>query len=217
MSGSPGPRSSSPIYGWLCLRQVLLAGLAALPTELSKPLGRRPPWQVLTHITLPLLKPVIAIIVVIRLADAFRIFDVVYILTGERPRQPDRRALDFHLPADVHGFRFRRRGGRIDPSGDCHVPCVPDRRVSAARPRSRRLTCRPSAGGVRRAAARRRCFVLLVAVSVLFLAPIFWIFSTSFKPSAEIMATPATLLPQHDDAGALFGGAVRGLSHVSGE
>ncbi len=37
---------------------------------------------------------------------------------GERPRQPDGRAFDFHLPADVHGFRFRRRGSRINPSGD---------------------------------------------------------------------------------------------------
>ena len=42
-------------------------------------------WQILTNITLPLLKPVIAIIIIIRLADALRIFDVVYILTGSGP------------------------------------------------------------------------------------------------------------------------------------
>jgi multiple sugar transport system permease protein len=40
-------------------------------------------------------------------------------------------------------------------------------------------------------------YLVLIGVSILFLAPIFWIFSTSFKSSAEIMATPATLLPQH--------------------
>ena len=37
--------------------------------------------------TLPLLRPVIAIILVIRFADAFRIFDVVYVLTGSGPAQ----------------------------------------------------------------------------------------------------------------------------------
>ena len=68
---------------WLALPfdiLVLLAGLAALPTEPLEAarVDGASPWQVLTHITLPLLKPVIAIIVVIRLADAFRIFDVVY-------------------------------------------------------------------------------------------------------------------------------------------
>ena len=75
---------------WLALPfdiLVLLAGLAALPTEPLEAarVDGASPWQALTHITLPLLKPVIAIIVVIRLADAFRIFDVVYILTGSGP------------------------------------------------------------------------------------------------------------------------------------
>ena len=51
--------------------------------------------------------------------------------------------------------------------------------------------------GRRLSASALGAYLVLIAVSVLFLAPIFWIFSTSFKSSAEIMATPATLLPQH--------------------
>ena len=39
----------------------------------------------LFSIILPLLRPVIAVILVVRLADAFRIFDVVYVLTGGGP------------------------------------------------------------------------------------------------------------------------------------
>jgi len=75
---------------WLALPfviLVLLAGLAALPTEPLEAarVDGASPWQVLTRITLPLLRPVIAIILVIRLADAFRIFDVVYVLTGGGP------------------------------------------------------------------------------------------------------------------------------------
>jgi len=66
---------------------VLLAGLASLPeepTEAARVDGATP-WQILVHITLPLLKPVIAVILVVRLADAFRVFDVVYVLTGGGP------------------------------------------------------------------------------------------------------------------------------------
>jgi multiple sugar transport system permease protein len=51
--------------------------------------------------------------------------------------------------------------------------------------------------GRRGSAGALGAYLVLISVSVLFLAPIFWIFSTSFKSSAEIMATPATLLPRH--------------------
>jgi multiple sugar transport system permease protein len=66
---------------------VLLAGLASLPTEPieAAQVDGASPAQVFLWITLPLLKPVIAVILVIRLADAFRIFDVVYVLTGGGP------------------------------------------------------------------------------------------------------------------------------------
>jgi multiple sugar transport system permease protein len=66
---------------------VLLAGLASLPTEPieAAQVDGASPAQVFLLITLPLLKPVIAVILVIRLADAFRIFDVVYVLTGGGP------------------------------------------------------------------------------------------------------------------------------------
>ncbi len=66
---------------------VLLAGLASLPTDPieAAQVDGASPGQILLAITLPLLKPVIAVILVVRLADAFRIFDVVYVLTGSGP------------------------------------------------------------------------------------------------------------------------------------
>ena len=66
---------------------VLLAGLGGLPEELNEAAaidgaGR---WQIFTRIILPQLKPTILVILVIRLTDAFRIYDLIYILTGGGP------------------------------------------------------------------------------------------------------------------------------------
>ena len=66
---------------------VLLAGLASLPTDPleAAQVDGASPSQILFVIVLPMLRPVIAVILVVRLADAFRIFDVVYVLTGGGP------------------------------------------------------------------------------------------------------------------------------------
>ena len=66
---------------------VLLAGLGGLPEELNEAAaidgaGR---WQIFTKVILPQLKPTILVILVIRLTDAFRIYDLIYILTGGGP------------------------------------------------------------------------------------------------------------------------------------
>jgi multiple sugar transport system permease protein len=66
---------------------VLLAGMASLPSEpfeAARIDGARAD-QVLRYVMLPMLRPAILIILVIRLADGFRIFDLVYILTGGGP------------------------------------------------------------------------------------------------------------------------------------
>lgn len=75
---------------WLALPfvvLVLLAGLANIPKELDEAARTdgASGWRVFFHITLPLLKPALLIILVIRLADAFRVFDSVYVLTGGGP------------------------------------------------------------------------------------------------------------------------------------
>ena len=66
---------------------ILLAGMATLPEELFEVAridGARGD-QLFRHIMLPLLRPALLIILVIRLTDAFRVFDIVYILTGGGP------------------------------------------------------------------------------------------------------------------------------------
>lgn len=66
---------------------VLLAGLGGLSEELNEAaaIDGADSRQIFGRIILPQLKPTILVILVIRLTDAFRIYDLVYILTGGGP------------------------------------------------------------------------------------------------------------------------------------
>jgi multiple sugar transport system permease protein len=66
---------------------IVLAGLATIPQDLYRQaqIDRATFFQRFTRITLPLLKPVIAVAVLLRTIDALRIFDIVYVLTNGGP------------------------------------------------------------------------------------------------------------------------------------
>lgn len=66
---------------------IILGGLTALPEEPyeAAAIDGATPTQAFWHITLPLLRPVIAVVATIRIIDAFREFDVIYTLTGGGP------------------------------------------------------------------------------------------------------------------------------------
>jgi multiple sugar transport system permease protein len=64
---------------------IALAGLAGLPNgprEAAAIDGARS-WQIFLHVTLPSLMPVILVIVMIRLIDCLKMFDLIFILTGK--------------------------------------------------------------------------------------------------------------------------------------
>lgn len=62
---------------------LLLAGLALVPNDLVKAaqVDGAGPWQRLTRIILPMMKPAILVALLFRTLDAFRVFDNIYILT----------------------------------------------------------------------------------------------------------------------------------------
>ncbi|MEE9224615.1 MAG: sugar ABC transporter permease [Bacteroidota bacterium] len=66
---------------------LLLAGLQVIPHEVYEAgkIDGVNRWQAFRRITLPLLKPVILIVLLFRTLDAFRVFDVVYVLTSGGP------------------------------------------------------------------------------------------------------------------------------------
>lgn len=66
---------------------LLLAGLQNIDPALHEAAavdgaGR---WRQLWHVTLPLLRPALAVALVFRTLDAFRVFDLIYVLTGGGP------------------------------------------------------------------------------------------------------------------------------------
>jgi multiple sugar transport system permease protein/N,N'-diacetylchitobiose transport system permease protein len=65
----------------------LLAGLTTIPADLYEAArvdgyGR---WGSFVHITLPLLRPVIVVVLVLRTIEAFKVFDIIYVMTGGGP------------------------------------------------------------------------------------------------------------------------------------
>jgi multiple sugar transport system permease protein len=66
---------------------IMLAGLHSLPKEPyeAAQVDGASKWQIFHLLTLPLLKPLIIIAVLLRIIDAFKTFDQVYILTAGGP------------------------------------------------------------------------------------------------------------------------------------
>ena len=66
---------------------LLLAGLQVIPNTLyeSSSLDGANKFRQFRHITLPLLKPSILVALLFRTLDAFRVFDLIYVLTGGGP------------------------------------------------------------------------------------------------------------------------------------
>jgi multiple sugar transport system permease protein len=66
---------------------LLLAGRLVIEPQLYQAarLDGAGSWALFRHITLPLLRPLILIVLIFRTIDAFRVFDAVYVLTGGGP------------------------------------------------------------------------------------------------------------------------------------
>jgi multiple sugar transport system permease protein len=92
---------------WFAL--ILLAGLQSLPPEPfeAAQIDAASAWRTFRYITLPLLRPVIVVCVVIRSIDAFRTFDIVWTISGGGPA----RATEvFSIYAYVESFQFLNLG-----------------------------------------------------------------------------------------------------------
>ncbi|HEX9719488.1 MAG TPA: sugar ABC transporter permease [Ramlibacter sp.] len=84
---------------------ILLAGLRSLPKEPyeAAAIDAAGKWRVFTHITLPMMRSVMAVCIVIRSIDAFRTFDQVWVITGGGPA---RQTEVFSIYAYTEAFVF---------------------------------------------------------------------------------------------------------------
>ena len=76
------------IWQWYPLVFLLIyAGLSGLPREPfeAAKVDGAPPWMVFRYLTLPMLRPVILVALLLRTIDAFRTFDIVKVLTDGGP------------------------------------------------------------------------------------------------------------------------------------
>ena len=66
---------------------VILAGLQSLPEEIydAAYVDSSSEWEIFRKITFPMIQPVIMVVLLLRLIESFKIFDVVYSLTGGGP------------------------------------------------------------------------------------------------------------------------------------
>lgn len=84
---------------------TLLAGLLSLPQEpfQSAEVDGANTWQIFTKLTLPMLKPVITLVVVMRTLEVLQTFDIMYVLTLGGPGN---RTTTLSLYTYLLGFRY---------------------------------------------------------------------------------------------------------------
>jgi multiple sugar transport system permease protein len=92
---------------WFAL--LLLAGLQSLPSEPfeAAKIDGASGWRTFRFITLPMLRPVMVVCIVIRAIDAFRTFDTVWTISGGGPA---RSTEVFSIYAYVESFQFLNLG-----------------------------------------------------------------------------------------------------------
>jgi multiple sugar transport system permease protein len=66
---------------------IFLAGLQSLPTEPyeAAQIDGATHWQIFRDITLPLLRPTILVVLLLRTIDGSKVFDKVFVMTGGGP------------------------------------------------------------------------------------------------------------------------------------
>ena len=88
---------------------ILQAALATLPLDLDEAaaVDGASAWQRFLKIRLPLLRPAILVALIARTVDAFRVFDIVYVLTGGGPAN---KTLTITYLTYLNSFQFGKQG-----------------------------------------------------------------------------------------------------------
>jgi multiple sugar transport system permease protein len=94
---------------------LLLAGLQPISSELyeAAEVDGATRWQRFSHVTLPLLRPVILVAVALRTIGAFRVFDIIYVLTGNGGPADSTKVLAFYAYDQAFRYLFFGYGAAV--------------------------------------------------------------------------------------------------------
>ena len=94
---------------------LLLAGFQPISDDLyeAADVDGATRWQKLTKITLPLLRPVILVAVALRTIGAFRVFDIIYVLTGNGGPADSTKVISFYGYDQAFRYSFFGYGAAI--------------------------------------------------------------------------------------------------------
>jgi multiple sugar transport system permease protein len=94
---------------------LLLAGLQPIPHDLyeAAAIDGATRWQIFSRITLPLLRPVILVAVALRTIGAFRVFDIIYVLTGNGGPANSTKVISFYTYDQAFRYLFFGYGAAL--------------------------------------------------------------------------------------------------------
>ena len=94
---------------------LLLAGLQPIPDDMyeAADIDGASRWRKFTHITLPLLRPVILVAIALRTIGAFRVFDIIYVLTGNGGPADSTKVVSFYNYDQAFHYLFFGYGAAI--------------------------------------------------------------------------------------------------------
>src|SRR5436853_999693 len=94
---------------------LLLAGLQPIAPDLyeAAEVDGATRWQKFSRITLPLLRPMILVAVVLRTIGAFRVFDIIYVLTGNGGPADSTKVISFYAYDQAFHYLFFGYGAAI--------------------------------------------------------------------------------------------------------
>ncbi|MBK9712412.1 MAG: sugar ABC transporter permease [Kouleothrix sp.] len=94
---------------------LLLAGLQPISDDLyeAAEVDGATRWQKLTRITLPLLRPVILVAIALRTIGAFRVFDIIYVLTGNGGPADSTKVISFYAYDQAFRYLFFGYGAAV--------------------------------------------------------------------------------------------------------
>jgi ABC-type sugar transport system permease subunit len=94
---------------------LLLAGLQPISEDLyeAAEVDGATRWQKFSRITLPLLRPVILVAIALRTIGAFRVFDIIYVLTGNGGPADSTKVISFYAYDQAFHYLYFGYGSAI--------------------------------------------------------------------------------------------------------